>query len=55
MDGESLFKALHHISHDNNVLFNGVYELNEDPLVSDKEQVQMTIQEVWKVTGYRFK
>ncbi len=43
------------MSHDENVIFNGAYELDKDPLMSDKEQVQVTVQEVWKVTGYRFK
>lgn len=36
------------------VFFNASYELPHDPLVSDKERVQMTAQELWKVTGYRF-
>lgn len=26
-----------------------------DPLISDKERVKMTAQDVWKVTGYRFR
>jgi hypothetical protein len=25
-----------------------------DPLVMDKKRVQMTAQEIWKVTGFRF-
>ncbi|KAJ7475021.1 hypothetical protein FB451DRAFT_1247281 [Mycena latifolia] len=37
------------------VEFNGTYQVQHDPLVSDKERVQMVVYEVWKVSGYRFK
>ncbi|KAJ7434395.1 hypothetical protein B0H11DRAFT_1757683 [Mycena galericulata] len=37
------------------VEFHGTCQIPEDPLVSDKERVQMTIYEIWKVTGYRFR
>jgi len=31
------------------------FKLPEDPLVSDKERVQMMTHEVWKVTGFQFR
>ena len=38
-----------------NVFFYGSYKKSEDPLISDKEQVEMTAYEIWKVSGYRFR
>jgi hypothetical protein len=37
------------------VFFHGCYNIPADPLISDKERVKMTAQDVWKVTGYRFR
>jgi len=37
-----------------NVEFLGCYRQPEDPLVSDRERVEMAVHEIWKVTGYRF-
>ncbi|KAJ7479127.1 hypothetical protein FB451DRAFT_1450936 [Mycena latifolia] len=37
------------------VVFHGSYIIDHDPLVSDKERVQMTTNEIWKVSGYRFR
>ncbi|KAJ7774512.1 hypothetical protein DFH07DRAFT_865834 [Mycena maculata] len=37
------------------VEFRGTYQTPEDPLITDKERVQMTIYEIWKVMGYRFR
>ena len=34
--------------------FQGTYVIAKDPLVTDKERVQMMVEEIWKVTGYRF-
>ena len=37
-----------------NIEFLGHYRQPEDPLVNDRERVEMTVHEIWKVTGYRF-
>ena len=39
---------------DDHVDFIGMYTRPADPLISDRECVQMTSQDIWKVTGYRF-
>ncbi|KAJ7796482.1 hypothetical protein B0H14DRAFT_2619910 [Mycena olivaceomarginata] len=44
-----MFKTTKHIE------FHSSYNIPEDPLVTDKEHVQMTNLEIWKVTGYRFR
>ena len=36
------------------VFFCGCYQKPEDPLVSDKEHIQMMAYEIWKVSGYCF-
>ena len=36
------------------VEFDGTFTMAKDPLVTDKERVQMLIHEVWKVTGSHF-
>ncbi|KAJ7661459.1 hypothetical protein DFH06DRAFT_1268903 [Mycena polygramma] len=46
--GENLMTNKH-------VDFRGTYQTPEDPLITDKEHVQMTVHEIWKVTGYRFR
>ena len=40
----------------NNVEFRGTYTVPgpKDPLVSDREHINMVAKEIWKVTGYRF-
>ncbi|KAJ7475292.1 hypothetical protein B0H11DRAFT_2235701 [Mycena galericulata] len=55
-DSHQMFCALRD-AFDNNsdVNFHGSYTISDDPLVSDKERVQLTIREVWKVSGYRFR
>ncbi|KAJ7765238.1 hypothetical protein B0H16DRAFT_1796560, partial [Mycena metata] len=35
--------------------FHGSFLLDVDPLVSNKERVQLTNNEIWKVSGYRFR
>lgn len=35
--------------------FCGIYRMDMDPLVKDRERVQMVAHEVWKVSGYRFR
>ncbi|KAJ7436299.1 hypothetical protein B0H11DRAFT_1754960 [Mycena galericulata] len=40
---------------ESDVNFHGSYTISNDPLVSDKERVQLTIREIWKVSGYRFR
>jgi hypothetical protein len=50
-----LFEALRKLFNDGTpVTFCGNYVIAEDPLVTDKERVQMMASEVWRVTGYRF-
>lgn len=54
-DSQSLFEAIRACFRDEEHLeFYGCYSLPEDPLVSDKERVEMVMNEIWKVTGYRF-
>ncbi|KAJ6546393.1 hypothetical protein DFH09DRAFT_927184, partial [Mycena vulgaris] len=54
-DLQAFFSALRHaFKTEKHVEFRGTYQTPEDPLVSDKERVEMTIYEIWKVTGYRF-
>ncbi|KAF7333854.1 SWIM-type domain-containing protein [Mycena venus] len=55
-DHQALFSALRDAfkSH-KHVDFRGTYQTPEDPLMTDKEHVKMTIYEIWKVTGYRFR
>ncbi|KAF8136836.1 hypothetical protein K438DRAFT_2121544 [Mycena galopus ATCC 62051] len=43
------FKASKHVN------FYGTYQTPTDPLITEKEHVQMTVLEIWKVTGYRFR
>ena len=38
----------------NNIEFRGTYTVPNDPLVSDREHINMIAKEIWKVTGYRF-
>jgi hypothetical protein len=42
------FKAGPHVE------FHGMYPVNDDALVSDKEHVQMVVQGIWRLTGYQF-
>jgi hypothetical protein len=50
-----LFKALRDdIQSKKDVSFQGCFWTAMDPFVSHKERVKMMIQEVWKVTGFRF-
>ena len=37
-----------------NVVFYGCYEKLEDPLISNKEQVQIKAYKIGKVSGYQF-
>jgi hypothetical protein len=54
-DSQSLFGAIRTcFKGGKDVEFYGCYSMPEDPLVSDGERVEMTVNEVWKVTGYRF-
>ncbi|KAJ7501402.1 hypothetical protein B0H11DRAFT_2373646 [Mycena galericulata] len=55
-DSHRMFCALRDaFDKDSDVNFPGSYTISDDPLVSDKERVQLTIREVWKVSGYRFR
>jgi hypothetical protein len=37
------------------VFFHGHYTIPVDPLITDKQRVQMTAHDIWKATGYRFR
>ncbi|KAJ6580083.1 hypothetical protein DFH09DRAFT_1246058 [Mycena vulgaris] len=48
-DLQAFFSALRHaFKTEKHVEFRGTYQTPEDPLVSDKEHVEMTIYEIWK-------
>ena len=32
--------------------FNACYEMNADPLVNEAQHIRMTVDEIWKITGY---
>jgi hypothetical protein len=54
-DSQAMFDTLRHqFKHEPSITFCGAYVLASDPLVTDKERVQMMAGEVWKVIGYRF-
>ncbi|KAF8508628.1 hypothetical protein BU17DRAFT_70752 [Hysterangium stoloniferum] len=54
-NGEELMKSLRQVFKTNKmVFFYGCYQKSDDPLVSDKEHIQMTAYEIWRVSGYRF-
>ena len=54
-DSEALMKGLREaFKLNDHVDFFGAYTQPADPLVSDREYVQMTVQDIWAVTGYRF-
>jgi len=54
-DISPVFKALcHQFRTRKDVIFDGSFTVAEDPLVTDKEHVQMVIREIWNVTGFRF-
>ncbi|KAF8240168.1 hypothetical protein L208DRAFT_1234445, partial [Tricholoma matsutake] len=53
-DSEELFSNLRHAFKKKDVSFNASYALPADPLIMDKEHVQMTAYEIWKVSGYCF-
>jgi hypothetical protein len=55
-DNDSIMKQLRKaFKKSERVFFHGCYNIPADPLISDKERVKMTAQDVWKVTGYRFR
>ena len=37
------------------IFFYGCYDVPADPLMPDREQVNTTADEIWRVTGYRFR
>ena len=54
-DSEALMKGLREAFNLNDhVDFFGAYTQPADPLVSDRKCVQMTVQDIWAVTGYHF-
>ncbi|KAJ7221804.1 hypothetical protein C8J57DRAFT_1253883 [Mycena rebaudengoi] len=55
-DSHELFAALRQSFKQNtSVNFHGCYTTAEDPLVTDKQCIQMTAYAIWKATGYRFR
>ncbi|KAJ7222956.1 hypothetical protein C8J57DRAFT_1253571 [Mycena rebaudengoi] len=55
-DSEELFAALRQSFKQNtSVNFYRCYTTAEDPLVTDKQCIQMTAYAIWKATGYRFR
>ena len=54
-NSQKLFSALRKKCQGTSVVeFDGTFTMAEDPLVTDKERVQMLTHEVWKVTGLCF-
>ncbi|KAL0564139.1 hypothetical protein V5O48_017915 [Marasmius crinis-equi] len=49
-----MFLALRAQAEGGDIDFHGEYTLPVDPLVTDKERVQLVMREAWRVTGYRF-
>jgi hypothetical protein len=55
LDAEDLFSDLRkQFNERSDVVFDGTYPIEADPDISPKERVQMTVREIWQVTGYRF-
>jgi hypothetical protein len=55
-DQQAMFSALRTaFQTKKHVEFNATCQIPEDPLVTDKERVKITIYEIWKATGYRFR
>jgi hypothetical protein len=55
LDAEDLFSDLRkQFNERSDVVFHGTYSIKADPDISPKERVQMTVHEIWQVTGYRF-
>ncbi|KAJ6528291.1 hypothetical protein DFH09DRAFT_866470, partial [Mycena vulgaris] len=56
ISSQELFAALRDsFKSKKHVTFHGSYTIANDPMVTDKQRVQMTAYEIWKVTGYRFR
>ncbi|KAK1222702.1 hypothetical protein PQX77_014446 [Marasmius sp. AFHP31] len=53
-NSEAMFQALRVQAQGEEINFHGEYTLPVDPLVTDKERVQMTMRGAWRITGYRF-
>jgi len=55
-DSEAMMKSLKNVfKTTEDVFFHGSYTIPVDPLVTDKEHVQITAHDLWKATGYRFR
>ena len=55
LDAETLWKRLRNLVRQHgNIHFDGYYYLPTDPLISAKQHIQMTVQELWRVTAYRW-
>ena len=55
-DSEAMMKSLKTVfKTTEHIFFHGNYTIPVDPLVMDKERVQMTAHDLWKATGYRFR
>ncbi|KAK7006027.1 hypothetical protein R3P38DRAFT_3367397 [Favolaschia claudopus] len=54
-DAQAMFDAIRKaFKTGKSVNFRGTYLAANDPLITDKERLQMTTDELWKVSGYRF-
>ena len=54
-DSQSMFEAIRAcFKGSQNVEFLRCYRQPKDPLISDRERVEMAVHGIWKVTGYRF-
>ncbi|KAF7799214.1 hypothetical protein EIP86_010446 [Pleurotus ostreatoroseus] len=52
---QGLMTAVREAFRSDTVAFYGGYVIPSDPLVNDRERTRMLAQEIWEVTGYRFK
>ncbi|KAJ7593158.1 hypothetical protein C8J56DRAFT_1045593 [Mycena floridula] len=54
-DSQALFSSLRDKVKEANAVFSGCYSLDPDESISDRERTRISVQEVWAVTGYRFR
>ncbi|KAG7085883.1 hypothetical protein E1B28_003417 [Marasmius oreades] len=53
-NAEEMFTSLRKQSRQSEIDFHGEYTLPADPMVTNKERVQFTMREAWRITGFRF-
>ncbi|KAK6975132.1 hypothetical protein R3P38DRAFT_2810932 [Favolaschia claudopus] len=55
-DAQEMFSAIRQaFRNGNEIIFHGTYLALEDPLITNKEWVELTARELWNVGGYRFR